>query len=563
MRILRVLPIGLLIFLATPAAAQRYFPGDEDLMAMLRYLVEDGATPGVVLGIVEADGQSRILSYGDAISPSSFVNSKQGFAPLGPRSIFEIGSVTKAFTGILLAEMAHKGEVSLDDPVSRYLPDSVTIPSRGGREITLLDLATHLSGLPFGPDNLDPADPADPWADYTVERLYAFLSAHELRREPGEAFEYSNVGAALLGHALARAIGTDLGTLLRERVLDPLGMHDTGFSGSAMPRERLVAGHGGSGEMVSYWSAAEAIRGAGGLLSTAEDLVVFLKANLGWLETDLLPVLRAAQEPRRRLSERTSVGLFWQVEERDGRTLHFTGGRTGGFRTAAGFDTRRRVGYVILTNSGALNPKHHIGQYLLRSGPPPRPAAIEVPADILRSYVGTYQAAPGEPILVRQEEDGNLTVQSFGDLRHRIVPESDSTFFAIGADWRLRFTRTPQGDDALALQVDGEERLAPKVAAIPTADLPLDPNEISRYEGTYEIKAGEAIQELRVYSYEGHLYAQFRGRFATQLRNLGGDVFAPEANPDLRYVFAIEDGRAPEIAALRNGATVWAGSRRP
>ena len=166
---------------------------------MFRYLVEDGVTPGIVVGILEADGSTRILWEGTA-GPEA--------APLGPRSIFEIGSVTKTFTGALLAESAARGVVALDDPVASYLPDSVRVPSREGREITLLDLATHHSGLPRLPDNYTPPDPSNPYSDFTVEKLYAFLAQHELRRTPGSEGEYSNLGYGLLGHAGRRGART-------------------------------------------------------------------------------------------------------------------------------------------------------------------------------------------------------------------------------------------------------------------------------------------------------------------------------------------------------------------
>ena len=122
-----------------------------------------------------------------------------GARPLGPRSVFEIGSINKTFTGTLLADMVNKNEVALADPISKYLPAGVTAPSRNGRSITLLDLATHRSGLPRLPDNHTPADRANPYADYTIEKLYAFLSKHELRRDPGAEGEYSNLGSGTAG----------------------------------------------------------------------------------------------------------------------------------------------------------------------------------------------------------------------------------------------------------------------------------------------------------------------------------------------------------------------------
>ena len=138
---------------------------------MLRYLVEDGEAEGIVVGFLEANDSTRVVSFGSS-GPDA--------RPLGPRSVFETGSVGKTFTATLLADMVLSGEVALDDPVSDYLPESVTVPALGGREITLLDLATHRSGLPRNPGDHEPADPEDPYADCTVETIYDFLSSHDL-----------------------------------------------------------------------------------------------------------------------------------------------------------------------------------------------------------------------------------------------------------------------------------------------------------------------------------------------------------------------------------------------
>lgn len=216
------------------ARAQDHFPTDPELETMLRLTVEDGATPGMVLGVVEADGTGRVVSFGSAGS---------GARPLSAGSVFEIGSITKTFTATLLADMVARGQVALDDPVALYLPDRVTVPSRGDREITLLDLATHTSGLPRNPENHRPPDLRDPWASYTVEILYAFLSGYELPRDPGTEYEYSNLGFGLLGHALARAAGQPFEELLRERILEPLGMDRTGYDLEGSVAEWMARGH--------------------------------------------------------------------------------------------------------------------------------------------------------------------------------------------------------------------------------------------------------------------------------------------------------------------------------
>ena len=198
-----------------------------------------------MVGVLDADDSKRIFAAGDA---------GPGARPLGAQSVFEIGSITKVFTGILLANMAAKGEVSLDDPIAKYLPeDEVTMPTRGGREITLIDITTHRSGLPTMPDNLKPANPANPYADYTVGQMYDFLSHYQLQRDIGAEAEYSNLAMGLLGHVLARVSGSSYEELVRERILDPLGMHHTGITLSNDMQHWLVKGHDGEGNVVSNW----------------------------------------------------------------------------------------------------------------------------------------------------------------------------------------------------------------------------------------------------------------------------------------------------------------------
>jgi len=345
-----------LAFLIPGCGADGHFPSDEDLLDLIRTRVEQHRGVGIVLGVLEADGSTRIVCYGDA---------GRNARALGPRSVFEIGSITKVFTGILLADMVARGEVSLSHPVSDYLPSGVTMPSRGGREITLLDLATHHSGLPRLPDNKAPADWRNPYADYAVEDLYAFLSSHELRRDIGSQFEYSNLAVGLLGVVLARVGGGSYEDIVRERILEPLGMNMTGITLEGDMLDLMAEGHSVWGNVVPLWDF-QAIAGAGALRSNAEDLLTFLAANIGPPETQLERSMRDSHEVRESVSTQVGIGLNWLVvHDGDERIITHSGG-TAGFRTFAGFDPDKGVGVVVLTNSahGAddigfhlLNPK--------------------------------------------------------------------------------------------------------------------------------------------------------------------------------------------------------------
>jgi len=160
-------------------------------------------------------------------------------------TIFEVGSVTKVFTSLLLADMAQRGQVALTDPVAKYLPAGVKMPERNGRQISLEDLATHTSGLPRLPSNLSPKDAANPYADYSVEQLYQFLSGYQLTRDIGPQYEYSNLGGGLLGHVLARRAGMDYEKVVRSRICEPLGMRSTSITLSDDMKTRFAVGHNG------------------------------------------------------------------------------------------------------------------------------------------------------------------------------------------------------------------------------------------------------------------------------------------------------------------------------
>ena len=176
---------------------------------------------GIVVGVLEADGTRRIQAYGRA---------GPGAMQLGAETIFEIGSISKVFTAIILADMAADGLLALDDPVQTLAPEGVTIPSRPGQAMRLVDIATHRSALPRLPDNMSPADRSNPYADYTPQMLYDFLNGHELSRDVGAEFEYSNLAVGMLGHLLALKSGMDYEELVTERILDPLGMVNTGIT---------------------------------------------------------------------------------------------------------------------------------------------------------------------------------------------------------------------------------------------------------------------------------------------------------------------------------------------
>ena len=156
----------------------------------IKLRIENGINTGIVVGIIDANGKTDYYSYG--------VKSLETKEAVDKNSIFEIGSISKTFTGILLADMVLKNKMSLDDPLQKYLPEGVTAPTRNGDAIKLVNMANHTSSLPRMPSNFNPANPANPFADYSEKQLYEFLEGYELPRDIGSKYEYSNYAMGLL-----------------------------------------------------------------------------------------------------------------------------------------------------------------------------------------------------------------------------------------------------------------------------------------------------------------------------------------------------------------------------
>ena len=361
--------VALTLAASAPVGTQGHFPSDESIKEMARQAGTIAGKVGVVIGVLEADGTRRVITAGEA--------------PYDGRTLFEIGSITKVFTGILLAEMTERGEVRVEQPIAELLPANVVVPSRNGRQIRLVDLSTHTSGLPRMPDNFSPGDAGNPYVDYTIPQLYDFLRRHKLRRDIGVAAEYSNVGVGLLGHALARRAGTSYEALVTSRVLAPLGMTSTRITLSPPEIAKLAPGHNAGGREVPNWDLAEAFAGAGALRSNVDDMLTFLAANLTPPDNSTLGrAIRRAQTAHFTGMDGRKVGLGWGLSllKQERNVLTHAGG-TGGYLTFVALDPERRLGVVVLSNQ--VPEVSRLGLHLLDSRVPVSLASIERPFTVL------------------------------------------------------------------------------------------------------------------------------------------------------------------------------------
>jgi CubicO group peptidase (beta-lactamase class C family) len=322
--------------------------------------MRSGRRIGLVVGCLQG-GEQRVVGYGRVRTDA------QGTP--GGATIFEIGSITKVFTGLLLADLAEQGMVGLDDPLAGYLPAWVRVPSVGGRQITLGDLASHAGGLPRDPRGMLRrwlVGRRNPYAGLSVQSLYAGLARTRLRRRPGERVTYSNLGAGLLGEALARAAGRPYEALVRERICLPLGMPDTVITPTGEQTARLATGHTRRGRPAPPLEIS-ALAGAGALRSTATDLLCLLRANLNPADTSLASPIERTQLPRLRAAKRVEVGLGWLIARPPGAAgpVLWHNGGTGGFRSFVG--AAREAGAAVVVLSNTARSVDRLGLLLLKA----------------------------------------------------------------------------------------------------------------------------------------------------------------------------------------------------
>jgi D-alanyl-D-alanine-carboxypeptidase/D-alanyl-D-alanine-endopeptidase len=433
-------------------------PADDEIAALLAERIDgQGLGVGMVVGVIDAGGR-RIVTHGLA--------GRGDARPLDGDTVFEIGSVTKVFTALLLCEMAGRGEVTLDGPVQDLLPAGAVVPQRGGRQITLQHLASHTSGLPRQPGNLRPADPADPYADYSPENLYAFLRDHQLRRDIGSVREYSNLGSGLLGHALALRAGVDFETLVRERITGPLSMPDTGITLPAGMQARRADGHDQQGAVVPAWTI-RTLEGAGALRSTANDLLIFLAAQLGFAETPLSAAMAAQLGPRFPIETGGQQVLGWVVMPTKAGEVALHDGGTGGFCTVVGFNPALGLGAVVLSNQQTVRPGNDIVLHLL-SGQPLQPApaaytAIALAAEALEQFVGRYAFADVGGISIYLKDQA-LFARMPGWSALELLPYGPTSFFMTRFDAQVLFELGNEGEVVgLIARQNGRDRLARRV----------------------------------------------------------------------------------------------------
>jgi D-alanyl-D-alanine-carboxypeptidase/D-alanyl-D-alanine-endopeptidase len=306
-------------FVETVESLDEVLPGAE---AMFAGVFERGLLDGAAVGILR-EGRAYVRAMGAGVAVDS---------------VFEIGSVTKTYTAELLSRLVARGMVRLEDAVAMYKPQAGDT-GEGVRPITLLDLATHQSGLPRLPSNLRRVLVGNPYARYGSADLERYLKKRGLVRAEDAKFLYSNLGFAVLGYALSWAAGASYEEALRAEVFEPVGLNGTFLAMSGRTLPAILQGHFPNGRRSVHWTF-DVFAPAGAICSTVEDQMKWID----WLLSDAERIALKVYAPAGPIS----VGLGWMI--RPGGESCWHNGATGGFSSYMGVHRGRRTGVVLLAN---------------------------------------------------------------------------------------------------------------------------------------------------------------------------------------------------------------------
>jgi serine-type D-Ala-D-Ala carboxypeptidase/endopeptidase len=394
---------------------------DEQIRAILAERIDrNRESVGMVVGVISRQGR-RIVSHG-----AFGLTDKR--LPSGD-TIFGIASVSKAFTGLLLADAIRRKEVKLTDTAALHLPKDVRLPERSGRKITLLDLVTHTSGLPHDlPPELRAVALARPAREARVV-MYDYLAGWTLPADIGSTWSYSNLEYSLIGIALEQRTGLSYDMLLRTRILDPLRMDDTAISLSPAQWERRAHPHTQELQPAPEWSKPWSISV---LQSTANDLLTFLGAAIGLTKSPLAPAfsdMLAVRRPAPMIRAEQAIG--WYVHPFNGRPIVGHSGSGGGFGATALYDPAAQIGVVLLSNAESL--WEDVARHILRPSLPlaAKKTGIAIADAVLDAHTGRYLDATGAAWTVAREPAG-LVLRHPQGYRVPLMPDSETRFSVQG-----------------------------------------------------------------------------------------------------------------------------------
>lgn len=316
---------------------------DKKVDTAAKAYIQKANTVGLSIGILK-DGKVSLYNYGEVIKSKKRLPTAN--------TIFEIGSITKTFTSTILAYYVNEGKVSLADPVTKYLPDSVA-HNPELQKVTLLNLSNHTSGLPNLPGNFAlqrPYDKLNPYKNYNRQLLFNYLKNCTLDSKPGEKYTYSNLAVGLLGAILEQVSGKSFEQLVADVICTTLQMKSTVQHLYPIMSTRFTTVYDDDGNPTPTWDF-DVLAPAGALRSTINDLLLYAKANIIKTDTKLSKAIELTHQIT--FNTDTKLGLAWHIIEVNGVSYYFHNGGTYGSSSFLAYNIDKSVAVIILSNASA------------------------------------------------------------------------------------------------------------------------------------------------------------------------------------------------------------------
>ncbi len=449
--------VGVFLLSAVTAIAQEPFKYEKKIIELVEPYREHKKFNAISIGVL-LNGEVWEKSFGSLDSTSdSKPNSK---------TIYEIGSISKVFTSLLLAQVVESGKLKLDDPINTIMTELEKENPEVGSSITFKHLSHHISGLPVMPLNIAPKDSTNPFADYDRPSLLEYMKSAQPERKPGEAYEYSNLAVGLLGDLLARQADTSYEKLLKTQLTEPLQMLDTSITLSSDQKSRFAPPHNAALLPDSSWDF-DALAGCGAIRSNVDDMLTFAKAVLNPPKEPLGKAINLAWKKHKdAIDGQFAMGLGWMIAQ-DGAT-RWHNGQTGGYHSMILINRPLKTAVVLLANTA--NPEMDtLTEQIFRTvigmdvQPTQFDAEFQVKPEVAKRLEGKYQLAPGAIITV-QVKDGKMMAQLTGQQFLALIPKSETEWKYQLVDATLKFELPEKGNSPkVTLFQSGRELPAPRV----------------------------------------------------------------------------------------------------
>ena len=522
----------LLICLHLPAAEI-----GEDVREAAQSYTQNGHAPGMVISLINKSGVAFYTSG----------RASQNGPPLTEHSLFEIGGVTHSFTGLLLAQTVLEEKADLDDSISKYLAERAPEIKNWDKEITLKLLATHGSSLPNHPNNL-PANPDNPYTNYSVQLLYEYLSEYKTPLNTGLLYKHSHLGMGLLGHILSLIHEKDYNSLVQEKIAVPLNMVETGVQLNKEAAKRLVPGFDLDGSPTPGWTY-KVLEGSGALKSSAHDMTLFLKEAMGG--HSLGEAMNLSQSSHFNPLPGTMKGLGWQITFSMGNEIIWQKGQTGGYASFAGFNKTTGVGAVVLANAPIR--LENLGMHMLVPMIPLKKAAINLPLnpELLAQVPGFYGTNTGDVCQISQKNQRLYISLKTGEKKQGLYLGEENQFYFRGNRKKILFSRDPsKAITGLTLRIGKLEITAQKLppSAWPIKPVKVKLKTLAAYPGVYQLASSKPLKiELK----DDQLTAHYN-REIIQLIPTAHDIFYFEGQ-NIRLQFKREGKEIKGLTMLGMG----------